>query len=144
MSRSIHSMTFPSATRHLVEVRRFVEQHARAAGFDDDAREELKLAVDEACTNIIEHAYQYDDAHEIDLAILAESDRLIVRIRDEGKAFDPSTYQEPDLAQMTRERRGGGLGVHLMRQLMDRVDYERQGHTNEVRLTKFHPQQVEQ
>lgn len=140
MSRSVHTLTIPSSTRHLREVRQFVEERAAAVELDDEATEQLKLAVDEACTNIIEHAYQYDDQHEIDLAIIEEADRLVVRIRDKGEPFNPSTYSKPNIFELTRQRKGGGLGVHLMRKLTDQVDYERRGRTNEVRLTKFFQQ----
>lgn len=137
MSRSVHKITIPSSTRYLEDVRRFVERHALAAKLKGDAVEELKIAVDEACTNIIKHAYKGDSAHDIDIAVIVAPDRFTIRIRDEGQGFDPSSYKTPDIYESIRRRRPGGYGVHIIRQLMDQVEYRTRGKVNEVTLTKF-------
>ncbi len=137
MARSEHKIKIPSSTRYLEDVRRFVEKHAQAANLPDDAVEKLKIAVDEACTNIIKHAYQGDSHHNIDLAVIIAPDRFTVRIRDEGRRFDPSKYVAPNILESIKKRRAGGYGVHIIRQLMDQVEYRSQGKVNEVRLTKF-------
>ncbi|WP_072715838.1 ATP-binding protein [Rhodothermus profundi] len=137
MSRALYTLRIPSATRYLQTVRRFVERHARAAGLSEEAIEQLKLAVDEACTNIIKHAYKGRPDRPIDIAVLIEPDRFIVRIRDQGEAFDPAHYRAPDLPTLIRQRQGGGLGVRLIRQLMDEVTYQSRGAYNEVRLIKY-------
>lgn len=130
-------MTIPSSTRHLEEVRHFIETHALNAQLSEDAVEQFKIAVDEACTNVIEHAYRGEEVHELDIAVIVEDDVFTVRIRDEGKAFNPETYREPDIFAFAKRRRAGGFGVHIMRQLMDRVEYRTRGNVNEVRLTKY-------
>ena len=99
--------------------------------------EQFKIAVDEACTNVIKHAYGGDDQHQIDLAIIVDDDRFTVRIRDEGRAFRPQMYRKPDIFEFAEHRRAGGFGVHIMRSLMDKVEYRTKGNVNEVRLTKF-------
>lgn len=137
MPKSVHRLSIPSSTRYLGEVRRFVEAHARQAHLQEDAIEQFKIAVDEACTNVIKHAYRGDDGKQIDLAIIVEDDRFTVRIRDEGQAFRPHTYTEPNIFKYAETRRAGGFGVHIMRSLMDEVEYRTQGKVNEVRLTKF-------
>lgn len=137
MARSIHKLTIPSSTRFLDDVRRFVERHAQAAEFSEDDVARFKLAVDEACTNVIEHAYADEENHEIDVAIIIDSDRLTIRIRDRGRAFNEDSYSPPDIFEYVRRRRGGGLGVHLMHQLMDQVEYKSRGRVNEVHLTKY-------
>lgn len=137
MNRALYTLRIPSSTRYLQTVRRFVERHARAAGLSEEAIERLKLAVDEACTNIIKHAYKGRPDRPIDVAVLLEPDRFVVRIRDQGEAFDPTRYRAPDLRTLIRKRQGGGLGVRLIRQLMDEVTYRSQGRYNEVQLIKY-------
>lgn len=111
--------------------------HATAADFSDQAVEEFKIAVDEACTNVIKHAYKGNEAHQIDVAVIVDKDRFTVRIQDKGEAFHPEEYQEPDIFKLAKKRRAGGFGVHIMRRLMDHVEYRTRGKVNEVRLTKY-------
>ncbi len=137
MSRTVHSLTVPSETRYLDRVRAFVERHARRAQLPADTVEQLRVAVDEACTNVIKHAYRGDASQQIDLAVIVEPHRFAVRIRDEGAPFRPDAYAEPDVKALIERRRRGGLGVYLMRQLMDDVEYRTVGSTNEVQLIKY-------
>ena len=137
MANSVHTLSIPSSTRYLGQVRRFVEMHARDADLADEAIEQFKIAVDEACTNVIKHAYKGDDTQQIDLAVIVEDDRVTVRIRDAGRSFQQEFYTSPDIFELAESRRAGGFGVHIMRSLMDRVEYSSSGNTNEVRLTKF-------
>ena len=67
MARSIHTLAIPSSTRYLEDVRNFVVLHAQEADFPEDAVEQFKIAVDEACTNVIEHAYGGQTDHEVDI-----------------------------------------------------------------------------
>ncbi len=137
MAKSIHHITVPSATRSLDDVRKFVAIHAQGAQFSEREIGHFKLAVDEACTNVIKHAYGADENREIDVAVIIDANRFTVRIRDRGATFDRAEYEEPDLATLVRERKRGGLGVELMRRLMDEVSYETRGAVNEVQLTKY-------
>lgn len=132
-----HTMTIPSATRHLGAVRQFVAERAEAEGLPENTVQELRMAVEEACANVIEHAYAGDTSREIDVTVIADAERFTVRIRDEGKPFRPETYAAPDVRKLIKRRRSGGLGVHLMRRLMDQVEYRTRAGTNEVRLTKY-------
>ncbi len=139
MVRALYTLRIPSSTRYLEVVRRFVEQHARTAGLSETVISELKLAVDEACTNIIKHAYKGRPDQPIDVAVLLEPTRFVVRIRDQGDAFDLAHYREPDLQTLIRRRQGGGLGLRLIRKLMDQVEYRSLGRYNEVQLVKHLP-----
>ncbi|PSQ93028.1 MAG: ATP-binding protein [Bacteroidetes bacterium SW_4_67_19] len=130
-------MTIPSATRHLGEVRQFVAERAAAEGLEDEMVQELRMAVEEACANVIEHAYAGDASREIDVAVIADDERFTVRIRDEGEPFRPEAYDTPDLRELVRRRQSGGLGLHLMRRLMDQVEYRTRQGVNEVLLTKY-------
>ena len=137
MARSTYHLTIPSSTRYLERVRRFVERHTLAAGFNEESVEQFKVAVDEACTNVIKHAYNGNESRKLDIQIIIESDRCTVCIRDEGKAFRPQEYAEPDIFKLAKRRQAGGFGVQIMRQLMDHVEYSTEGTVNEVRLTKY-------
>lgn len=132
------SKTIRSRTDHLLEVREFVLDAARQFGFGEEEASKIVLAVDEACTNIIKHAYHYAPDKRIEITIYRQDGEFEVRITDEGKAFDPATVTLPDIKQHLTHYRRGGLGVYLMRKLMDKVEYSlSKGRKNEVRLTKY-------
>jgi serine/threonine-protein kinase RsbW len=127
-----------SRTDSLVEVREFVDAAARAFGFSEEDVANIILAVDEACTNIIKHAYQYAVDQEIEISIFPSTRSFEIRIYDNGKAFDPSLIRTPDLKDHIGHKRRGGLGVYLMKRLMDKVEYNFiPGKRNEVRLIKY-------
>jgi serine/threonine-protein kinase RsbW len=132
-----HEMTIPSATRHLGAVREFVAERAEAEGLAEEAVQELRMAVEEACANVIEHAYAGDASREVEVAVIADDERFTVRIRDEGEPFRPDAYSKPDVRELVKRRRSGGLGVHLMHRLMDDVEYQSRQGVNEVVLTKY-------
>lgn len=138
---STASLRIPSATRHLSEVRAFVREHAEAAGFEERTVAAIALAVDEACTNVIEHAYHghhpEPETAPVDIEIETKPDALVVHIRDEGAAFDREAYEHPDLMAFAARRKSGGFGVHIMHRLMDRVEYRTRGGMNECSLTKY-------
>jgi serine/threonine-protein kinase RsbW len=97
---------------------------------------QLNLVLDEAITNII--AYAYDDAgeHEITVRISLARGALTAELVDDGRAFDPLQTAPPDLDAPLDERSVGGLGVHLMRRLMDDIRYRREGTRNHLVLAK--------
>jgi len=129
-----------SRTERLSVVRDFVSDAARRVGFPDEEVGKIALAVDEACTNIIKHAYRFDPNQDIAVSVSTENKLFVVRIRDHGRTFDPSGVQPPNMKEYLTHFRRGGLGVHLMRSLMDKVEYSIDpGTTNEVRLTKNLP-----
>jgi serine/threonine-protein kinase RsbW len=135
--RSIH---IESRTDRLVLVREFVSEAARQLGFVDAEVSKIALAVDEACTNIIKHGYGSDPSHRITITVQSTSEEFVVVIQDSGRQFDPSRVSRPDMNEYLSHYRRGGLGVHLMRSLMDNVEYHtRPGRLNEVRLVKSLP-----
>jgi anti-sigma regulatory factor (Ser/Thr protein kinase) len=80
------------------------------------------MAVDEACTNIIEHAYG-DAPGDIHLGCRVAPGECVITIRDRGRPFDPESVPPPDLTCDLEDRRAGGLGLYLMRKLMDEVRF---------------------
>jgi serine/threonine-protein kinase RsbW len=118
------AMTFPGRFESLAEIGGFVSQAARAAGFDTTAVYAVEMAVDEACTNIIEHAYGGEGRGVIEINCRVQGDELTVTLRDYGHPFDPARVPEPDINAGLEERREGGLGLYLMRKLMDEVHFD--------------------
>ena len=97
-------MTIPSSTRFLEEVREFVTSHAVLAGFDEMTVEQMKMAVDEACTNVIEHSYGGQSGQPVDITINVDPNKFVVVIRDKGRQFDQQAYREPDLIQYAKTK----------------------------------------
>lgn len=123
---------FPARFDQLDTIRGFASQAARDAGMDDSETYAIELAVDEACTNIIEHAYRGEDRGDIECTCDCNETCLTVVIRDHGKPFDPSTVTAPDLDADIDDRPVGGLGIYLMKQLMDEVHFEPLGDSGNI------------
>jgi serine/threonine-protein kinase RsbW len=98
---------------------------------------ELKLAVDEACTNVIEHGYKGMDPGSIILAFRIESDRILVNITDFGHVFEPADAPKPDLEAALEDRPLGGMGLFLIYKMMDNIDYRSSEEGNTLTFTKF-------
>jgi serine/threonine-protein kinase RsbW len=116
-------MTFPASFDFLDEIREFVGQIAREGGFNEKEIYSLQLAADEAASNIIEHAYEGVADAYFDVACDMRGDTLTVIMRDTGRPFNPSNVRQPNLKADLSERQIGGLGLYLMRKLMDDVHY---------------------
>ncbi len=132
-----HTLVVPSSTRHLAQVRKFVYKHARTAEMNEKHAGHLQMAVDEACANIIEHAYQGDPNEKVNLTLTIHPDSIVVRIRDQGLSFDLDAYCRPNVMELTRKRKSGGLGVDMIQKVMDKVEYLHGDGFNEIRLVKF-------
>ena len=117
-------ITFPARFEFLDEIREFVGQVARDGGFSDKDIYSLQLASDEAASNIIEHAYEGVSNASFDVTCDMQGDTIIITMRDTGTPFDPSQVKQPNLKADLSERQIGGLGLYLMRKLMDEVRYE--------------------
>lgn len=130
-------ITFPAQFEFLDEIREFVAQVAREGGFIEKEIYSLQLAADEAASNIIEHAYEGVSHANIDITCDMRGDTLTITMRDTGATFDPSEVKHPNLKADLSERQIGGLGVYLMRKLMDEVRYESNPKTgNLLTMTK--------
>jgi sigma-B regulation protein RsbU (phosphoserine phosphatase) len=110
----------------------FAERH----GLDPKIRRQLNVVFDELLNNTISYGYEDEDEHEIELTIAVSGGRLYATISDDGKPFNPFDSVAPDTDLAVEDRPIGGLGVHLVRNVMDRVSYERRGANNVVLLEK--------
>jgi serine/threonine-protein kinase RsbW len=129
-------LKFPARFEYLNEIREYVGQMAATAGFTDKDIYSIQLASDEAASNIIEHAYAglADSSFEVNCSF--ERNRLIITFLDHGKSFDITKISKPDLKADLSKRKIGGLGIYLMRKLMDDVRYEVTGTGNLLTLIK--------
>jgi len=117
-------MVAPARHDQLARLASFAAAAAAEVGFDDLQINRIELAVDEACSNIIDHAYG-GQRGEIVIEISGERNHsLLIVITDQGKPFDPGSVQEYVPSTSLDEAKVGGLGLHLMRQTMDQVCFE--------------------
>jgi len=86
----------------------------------------LSLALEEILTNVISHAYDDNDEHQIMVRLFLEQGQLKVEVEDDGRPFNPLEAPEPDLNKSLEERSIGGLGIHFVRKLMDELEYRRE------------------
>jgi anti-sigma regulatory factor (Ser/Thr protein kinase) len=128
--------SFPARFDILDDIREFVGQIARAGGFTEREVYSLQLAADEAATNIIEHAYAGVQEGRIGVDCEFRNDTFVVVMRDTGRAFDPASVRPPNIKGDLSQRKIGGLGLYLMRKLMDQVSYESSGGGNTLTMIK--------
>jgi serine/threonine-protein kinase RsbW len=108
---------------NLDNVREFVKDAADHSGLTGFAVYAAQLAVDEAFSNIIEHAYGGECQEKIECTCLTSDSGLTIQLRDCGRPFDPTVVPEPDIEADLEDRDVGGLGLFFIRQLMDEVDF---------------------
>jgi len=113
-----------SKTENLSLIRDFMKEIGLKEAIAAEITDKLVLAVDEACTNIIKHAYHLKNDKDIILKVDVNGQKVVVTITDFGDGFDPDTVPDPDMPTYMRQIRVGGLGLHLMRALMDKVEYQ--------------------
>jgi serine/threonine-protein kinase RsbW len=130
------TLTVPGRYDRLEQISKFIEQAGQAAGLDEVAVCRCQLAVDEACTNIIEHGYEGEDRGEIELACAPGDGELVITISDQAKRFDPEAVPEPILDASLEDMQVGGLGLYFMRQVMDAVEFVHEDGTNRLILVK--------
>ena len=129
-------LTIDGRLENLATIADFVIKAAQTLGLSDRATFYVQMAVDEACTNIIQHSYEGEGKGEI--AILCElvDDDFVVTIRDHGRPFDPGAVPLPNLSASLAERQNEKLGLYFMRQLMDEVRFHFDVEGNELTMTK--------
>ncbi len=121
--------------REIPRLEEFVSQTGTQEGVPPEGIDMLILALEEAVTNVINYAYG-DGEGEITLTAERQGDALVFEIKDQGEAFDPTQVGEPDVTLPAEERQLGGLGLFLIRKIMDGVHYRRIQDTNILTLTK--------
>ena len=122
----------------LDDFRRFIRDHcADLAGIDADVLYDIQLAVDEACTNIIQHGYADMDPGSIILELEIDPNKITLALTDFGRSFEPDSAPVPDIEASIEERKPGGFGLFFIRQSVDRIDYRVTEDGNMMTLTKY-------
>ncbi len=137
IKQNTFNISVKSSTEELSAIRNFIRDSITPAGVPQDAVDKIILAVDEASTNIVKHSYHYAKDREIKVNLALEQGYCVVTILDYGDSFDPNEIPKPDMKQYLEEKRVGGLGLYLMRTLMDEVQYTSyEGKYNKLVLIK--------
>jgi serine/threonine-protein kinase RsbW len=134
------TLTIPGRFDRIREACDFVVAGAEGAGFDPDELFRIQLACDEACTNIIEHAYGAEDAGPISISWQNSKGAFTIELRDNGRPFRPDDIPSPsvpDSASDVDDLKVGGLGLHFMRTLMDEVVFSFDDKGNKLVMKKF-------
>ncbi len=118
------SATFPARLDSLPAIVELAVEAAEVACLNARAIYGVQLAVEEACSNIIKHAYQGQGNGDIECTFIIEYHELTTILRDYGRPFDPGSIPQPDVTARLEERRLGGLGLYFMHQLMDVIHFE--------------------
>jgi serine/threonine-protein kinase RsbW len=124
---------FPATPGKVQEIVSFVTDLAAKAGLPAEKVSRLDLAIEEWATNVCRYAYRGGHG-TVWVAVRRDGPTLVVELSDEGNPFDPTTAAEPDVSLALRERSPGGLGLLLMRRMVDELSYRREGHCNIVTL----------
>ena len=130
-------LTIMGRLDEIARARDFVTAIAREAGLNEKSVHHCSLAVDETCTNIIEHGYQLQ-GHDKSIEIICQVESLnfIIRIRDDGPAFNPLLRTDPNPNAPLEEREHGGWGIYFVKEFMDQVLYSRDGNYNQLTMSK--------
>ena len=118
-SKRVLQLRFPARAAELKRVRDAVRESSKGCGCSAKSTADIVLATDEACQNIIRHAYRGDSDNVIELEVEHRGDRLVVSLIDHAPTIDPSQVKPRDLEDI----RPGGLGTHFIRRVMDEVEF---------------------
>jgi serine/threonine-protein kinase RsbW len=118
------TITLLGRYENLVKISEFVRQAAQEADLDGFAIYSVETAVEEACANIIEHAYGGEGRGDIECSCEVTDSGLVVSLRDHGKPFRPETVRDPNVHASLKKRQSHGLGLFIMRKWMDEVNFE--------------------
>ncbi len=118
-AEELATLSICSCASRLKLLRSLVRDAASLAGLGDDDVDAVVLSVNEACTNIMQHAYRMDPGGRIEVTLLDDGDALVVRLRDYAEPVDPAAVYVRDLEEL----RPGGLGLHLISSLMDEYGF---------------------
>lgn len=133
----------PALLENLEPMLDFVVDSARAAGFEKELLGKIRLVCEEALANIVHYAYPGGSGDmELQCGPDGKTWTFVIRIVDSGVAFNPFERADPDIHAPVEEREIGGLGIFLIRQIMDSYDYRRENNRNIMTLTKKLPEKT--
>ncbi len=119
------TLTIANTEAAVIGVRDFVATTATALGIADATAERMTLILEELASNVVKYGFDDDTRHDIEISLWREDESFCALMVDDGRPFDPLSAGEPDLDADLEERGIGGLGIHLVRNMADGLDYER-------------------
>ena len=131
-----HKLNLSCSTAALAELRSFLQQNKAIFKLSEVDRHQVTLAVEEVCANLIIHSHACNPKEEIHLEVKELNKKIIVEITDQGDAFNLLEYDVPDLSQVIEEKRKGGIGILLVKKIMDEIQFESKNGKNICRLIK--------
>ena len=131
----MNTLRIASDFAELDKIRSFLKKNLGGLGISDKDYFKIELALLEICVNIIMYAYPHDKG-DIHVKSWQDEGKIFLEIRDSGIPFDPRELKEPDIMEIIRNEKRGGLGVFLSRKLMDGFDYKRENNQNILTLYK--------
>jgi sigma-B regulation protein RsbU (phosphoserine phosphatase) len=131
-----HSITLTNDIQQVPQLADFVDMVCEEVGMDMAVAIQMNLAMEEAVVNVMSYAYPADTVGDVTIEAVTIADQLQFTITDSGTPFDPTAKEDVDTTLSAEERPIGGLGIHLVRQLMDSITYERIDGKNVLTLRK--------
>ncbi len=131
-----HSITLTNDIQQVPQLADFVDMVCEEVGMDMAIAIQMNLAMEEAVVNVMDYAYPAGTVGDVTIEAESDDDQLQFTIIDSGTPFDPTAKEEVDTTLSAEERPIGGLGIHLVRQLMDSINYERIDGKNILTLRK--------
>ncbi|MBS9524232.1 ATP-binding protein [Litoribacter ruber] len=132
-----HNLILSCEKSKLSELRGFLNGVLDKSQLSEIAKNQVVLAVDEVCSNLMIHSHQCNPNDKIYLEVFQTESKLVIEIKDSGEGFNILEYKQPELAEVKRKRRKGGLGIMLVKKIMDNIEFESTGTQNTCRLTKM-------
>jgi sigma-B regulation protein RsbU (phosphoserine phosphatase) len=129
-------LVLPNDIETIPQLNEFIDSVAEEVGLEMSLTMSLNLALEEAVVNVMEYAYPEGQKGNVEIEVTADQEWMTFVIADTGIAFDPTMKEDADTTLSAEERPIGGLGIFLVRQLMDVIDYKRQDNKNVLTLRK--------
>ena len=129
-------LVLPNDIETIPQLNEFIDSVAEEVGLEMSLTMSLNLAIEEAVVNVMEYAYPEGQTGNVEIEVTADQEWMTFVITDTGIAFDPTMKEDADTTLSAEERPIGGLGIFLVRQLMDVIDYKREGNKNVLTLQK--------
>ena len=129
-------LVLPNDIETIPQLNEFIDSVAEEMGLEMSLTMSLNLAIEEAVVNVMEYAYPEGQTGNVEIEVTADQQWMTFVITDTGIAFDPTMKEDADTTLSAEERPIGGLGIFMVRQLMDVIDYKREGNKNVLTLQK--------
>ena len=129
-------LVLPNDIETIPQLNEFIDSVAEEVGLDMSLTMSLNLAIEEAVVNVMEYAYPEGQQGDVEIEVTADQQWMTFVITDTGIAFDPTKKEDADTTLSAEERPIGGLGIFLVRQMMDVIAYKREGNKNVLTLQK--------